>query len=84
LLALGYGETSVAIARESNLREQMALTLNDLVMIYNTLGRYQEAAAALDEVNRDYERHCRAARRFAEEHFAADRVLERLCREADL
>jgi hypothetical protein len=44
----------------------------------------EEAAAALDEVNRDYERHCRAARRIAEEHFAADRVLERLCREADL
>jgi hypothetical protein len=44
----------------------------------------QEAAAALDEVNRDYERHCRAARRIAQEHFAADRVLERLCREADL
>ncbi|MGH7375781.1 MAG: glycosyltransferase [Candidatus Rokuibacteriota bacterium] len=44
----------------------------------------EEAAAALDEVNRDYERHCRAARRIAEEHFAADLVLERLCREADL
>ena len=44
----------------------------------------EEAAAALDEVNRDYERHCRAARRIAEEHFAADRVLGRLCREADL
>jgi hypothetical protein len=44
----------------------------------------EEAAAALDEVNRDYEYHCRAARRLAEEYFAADRVLERLCREADL
>jgi hypothetical protein len=44
----------------------------------------EEAAAALDEVNRDYPRHCRAAREIAEEHFAADRVLARLCREADL
>jgi hypothetical protein len=42
------------------------------------------AAASLDEVNRDYERHSRAARRIAREHFAADRVLGRLCREADL
>ena len=44
----------------------------------------EEAAAALDEVNRDYVRHCRAARRIALEYFAADRVLGRLCREADL
>jgi len=42
------------------------------------------AAASLDEVNRDYERHSRAARRIARQHFAADRVLGRLCREADL
>ena len=42
------------------------------------------AAASRDEVNRDYERHSRAARRIAREHFAADRVLGRLCREADL
>jgi tetratricopeptide (TPR) repeat protein len=47
--ALGYGEASVAIARESNLREQMALTLNDLVMIYNTLGRPERANAAAEE-----------------------------------
>lgn len=44
----------------------------------------EEAAAALDEVNRDYARHCRAAREIAEESFAAERVLGRLCREADL
>lgn len=43
-----------------------------------------EAAAALDAVNRDYERHSRGARQIAVEHFAADRVLGRLCREADL
>ena len=44
----------------------------------------EEAAAALDEVNRDYPRHCRAAREIAMETFAAERVLSRLCREADL
>jgi hypothetical protein len=44
----------------------------------------EEAAAALGEINRDYPVHCRAARRIAEEYFAADRVLGRLCREADL
>ncbi len=43
-----------------------------------------EAAAALDEINRDYERHCLAARRIAREFFEADRVLARLCRDADL
>jgi class 3 adenylate cyclase/tetratricopeptide (TPR) repeat protein len=47
--ALGYGEASVAIARESNLREQMALTLNDLVMIYNTLALPERANAAAEE-----------------------------------
>jgi len=44
----------------------------------------EEAAAALDEVNRDYERHCREAARIAQEYFAADRILSQLCREADL
>ena len=42
------------------------------------------AAASLDEVNRDYRRHSGAARRIAVEYFAAERVLGRLCREADL
>jgi hypothetical protein len=44
----------------------------------------EEAAAALDEVNRDYGRHSREARRIAREYFDADRVLGQLCREADL
>jgi glycosyltransferase involved in cell wall biosynthesis len=37
-----------------------------------------EAAAALDEVGADYERHRRAARALAEEHFDSDRVLTSL------
>jgi hypothetical protein len=40
--------------------------------------------AALEEVNRDYLHHSRAARQVAEEYFAAERVLGRLCREADV
>jgi hypothetical protein len=44
----------------------------------------EEAAAALAQINGDYARHCRAARAIAEEYFAAERVLDRLCREADL
>ena len=35
-----------------------------------------EAAAALDAINRDYERHCRAARELAEKHFDSKHVLE--------
>ena len=35
-----------------------------------------EAATALDAINSDYERHCRAARDFAETHFDSQRVLE--------
>jgi hypothetical protein len=44
----------------------------------------EEAVAALEEINRDYPFHSRAARRIAEEYFGADQVLSRLCREADL
>jgi hypothetical protein len=44
----------------------------------------EEAAAAIDEVNRNYERHCRAAREIAADYFASDRVLAALCRDAGL
>jgi hypothetical protein len=37
-----------------------------------------DAAAALDEIEADPERHSAAARRIAEEHFAAEKVLDRL------
>lgn len=43
-----------------------------------------EAAAALEEVNRDYAGHCRAAHAIASEYFDSDRVLADLCRAADL
>src|SRR5258708_13038565 len=44
----------------------------------------EEAGAAIEEVNRDYERHSREARRIALEYFGADQVLGQLCQEADL
>lgn len=37
-----------------------------------------EAAAGVDAINRDYVRHCRAARELAEAHFDSDKVLTRL------
>jgi hypothetical protein len=44
----------------------------------------EEAAAAIEEINRDYADHCRAARDIADGYFASDRVLAELCREAGL
>jgi predicted ATPase len=46
---LAYGEKSLAIARELNLREQLAYTLHDLHRAYGLAGRTPEAVAALDE-----------------------------------
>lgn len=43
-----------------------------------------EAAAAVETVNRDYEKHCRAARRLAEDWFDSDKVLGDLLRQCDL
>ena len=38
----------------------------------------EDAAAALEEVMSDYLRHCRAARRIAEEHLDATRIMSRV------
>jgi glycosyltransferase involved in cell wall biosynthesis len=35
----------------------------------------EDAVAAIESVNGDYERHCRAARKIAEEYFDSDKVL---------
>ena len=40
-----------------------------------------EAIAGADEIARNYDHHCRAARALAEEYFASDRVLGRLLEE---
>ena len=42
----------------------------------------EEAAAALDAVNSDYERHCRAAREIAATYFDADAVVTDILSEA--
>jgi hypothetical protein len=49
-----------------------------------TFSTVEEAAAAVEEINADYPRHSWAARRVAEEFFAAERVLADLCRDADI
>jgi hypothetical protein len=43
-----------------------------------TFSTLDEAAAGAEEIAGDYERHSRAAREIAAEHFAADRVLPRM------
>lgn len=43
------GEKSLAIARQHDLRQQLAFTLNDLARPYALLGRYEKALALSDE-----------------------------------
>jgi hypothetical protein len=43
-----------------------------------TFTTLEEAAAGVEEIERDYERHSAAARALAEEHFDSDRVLGRV------
>jgi hypothetical protein len=43
-----------------------------------TFSTLEEAAAGVEQITGEYERHSRAARAIAEEHFAAERVLPRL------
>jgi glycosyltransferase involved in cell wall biosynthesis len=38
----------------------------------------QQAAAAIEAINADYERHCRAARKLAETHFDARQVIGKI------
>ncbi len=44
----------------------------------------EEAVAAIDAINADYEGHCRAAREIAVEYFDSDRLLRALMRDAGL
>ena len=46
-----------------------------------TFTTLEEAAAGVEAINRDYERHSRAARQIAEEHLATERVLPPLLEE---
>ncbi len=45
------------------------------LLLFSTL---TDAAAGVERISRDYDRHARAARRLAEEHFDSDQVLGRL------
>ncbi len=47
--AVGYGEAAVKIARESNLTAELGPFLNDLALIYFSLGRLDESLQALEE-----------------------------------
>jgi hypothetical protein len=47
--AVAYGEKSAAIARELDLREQLAYTLNDIYRPYLVAGQFDRARAALYE-----------------------------------
>lgn len=44
----------------------------------------EELIAAIDDLDSRYEEHCFAARRLAEEHFCAEKVLRKLLAQADL
>lgn len=47
--AIEYGEQSLAIARELNLRDQMAYTLHDIFVAYTYIGDFDRAFAARKE-----------------------------------
>jgi tetratricopeptide (TPR) repeat protein len=47
--AVAYGEQSLMLARELDLREQLAYTLNDIVRAYLGVGQFARAWLALDE-----------------------------------
>jgi tetratricopeptide (TPR) repeat protein len=49
-LAVHYGEQSLALARQFDLREQLPFTLNDLAFAYIFLGQMEFGLAALAEV----------------------------------
>jgi hypothetical protein len=44
----------------------------------------EEAAAGVEEIRRNYTRHCKAAREIAQEYFAAEKVLNKLLLDAGL
>ncbi|MEM7345949.1 MAG: hypothetical protein AAF485_17050, partial [Chloroflexota bacterium] len=49
--AVEFGERSLAIAREHNLTEQIAYTLNDIQFSYQSTGRLDKARQVLDEAH---------------------------------
>jgi hypothetical protein len=62
-----------AVVQDTGFSEE--LPCGEGLFAFSTL---DEAVAAIEEINRDYRRHCRAARRIAEQHFDARRVIGRI------
>ncbi len=58
-----------------------AYPVGEGLVAFSTL---EEARAGAEAIVGDHERHCRAARALAEEWFASDRVLGRLCEEVEV
>jgi hypothetical protein len=61
------------LARDTGIRH--LYPTGEGLLTFTTL---EEAAAGVQTINRDYERHCRAARKIAEDYFDSDKVLPRL------
>ncbi|HEY3395233.1 MAG TPA: hypothetical protein VGK58_21205 [Lacipirellulaceae bacterium] len=68
-----------ALVQDTGIRE-LYPAREGLVMFSNM----DEAVEGVERICRDYDAHCRAARRVAEEHFDSDKVLSRLLRELDV
>ncbi len=49
--AVSYGEQSLALAKNLNLREQVALTLNDLSLAYRNSGKLERSQEVLEEAS---------------------------------
>jgi hypothetical protein len=58
-----------------------ALPVGDGLVAFRTL---EEAVAGASDIAARYAEHCEAARRLAEEHFDAERVLARFCEQAGI
>ena len=61
------------LARDTGIRD--LYPTGEGLLTFSTL---DEAVAGVEEINRDYARHCRAARRIAEGYFDSDKVLAAL------
>jgi hypothetical protein len=68
-----------ALVQETGIRE-LYPTREGLLVFCNL----DEAVEGVERICLDYDAHCRAARRLAEEHFDSDKVLSRLLRELDV
>ena len=82
LFAPLWGRLSDRIGR----RPVLLLGLAGSTVFYGLFGvaTVEQACDALERINADYEHHCRAARKIAEDYFAAPMLGEKLLRDIDL